>query len=75
MYDSSAPKKSLGQHWLTDIDTLERICDDAELKASDVVVEIGPGQGTLTELLVQKAKQVIAVELDTSLISSLKQII
>ncbi len=64
-------KKSLGQYWLDDQATLEAICQAAELNKDDVVLEIGPGQGALTKLLTQKAKQVIAVELDETLASSL----
>lgn len=66
------PKKSLGQHWLNDKSTLEAIADLAELdKMNDTVLEIGPGPGSLTKLLVKKAKHVIAVELDNNLSSKL----
>lgn len=58
------PKKSLGQHWLKDVNTLRTICDFADLKPKDTVLEIGPGTGTLTKELVKRAGQVIAVELD-----------
>jgi 16S rRNA (adenine1518-N6/adenine1519-N6)-dimethyltransferase len=61
------PKKSLGQHWLEDRSILEDICAAAALQPTDTVLEIGPGPGTLTELLVQKAGQVIAIELDEQL--------
>ena len=60
-------KKSLGQHWLTDVDSLQAICDAAEVGPGDTVLEIGPGLGTLTALLVKEAKRVIAVELDDTL--------
>ncbi len=60
-------KKSLGQHWLDDNPTLEAICDAADLNKDDVVLEIGPGHGTLTTKLLERAKQVIAVEKDESL--------
>lgn len=66
------PKKSLGQHWLKDEQALESICDTAELYPNDVVLEIGPGQGALTKYLVERAKQVIAIELDNNLANSLK---
>ena len=63
--DNTPPaKKSLGQHWLYDEASLRKICDAAELRPEDTVLEIGPGLGTLTELLVQKAGRVVAVELD-----------
>lgn len=57
-------KKSLGQHWLNDQATLEDICDAAELDGDDTVLEIGPGPGSLTKLLVQEVKEVVAVEFD-----------
>ncbi|HSX44938.1 MAG TPA: 16S rRNA (adenine(1518)-N(6)/adenine(1519)-N(6))-dimethyltransferase RsmA [Candidatus Saccharimonadales bacterium] len=60
-------KKSLGQHWLTDQDSLDAIHSAAEITPSDVVLEIGPGLGTLTELLVLSAKEVVAVEFDREL--------
>ncbi len=64
-------KKSLGQHWLKDVKTLEAICDTAEVGMDDVVLEIGPGHGDLTRQLATRAKQVIAVELDEDLATSL----
>lgn len=57
-------KKSLGQHWLTDVKTLEGIVDAAELKPSDTVLEVGPGLGSLTNLLLKLAGRVVAVEKD-----------
>ncbi|MEK7096297.1 MAG: rRNA adenine N-6-methyltransferase family protein, partial [Patescibacteria group bacterium] len=50
----SAPKKSLGQHWLHDEATLNYICDAAELVPTDTVLEIGPGTGTLTKKLLSR---------------------
>jgi 16S rRNA (adenine1518-N6/adenine1519-N6)-dimethyltransferase len=61
------PKKSLGQHWLRDRDTLTHIADCAEVSASDTVLEIGPGLGTLTSELLRRAEKVIAVEFDEEL--------
>ncbi len=71
MTEELQAKKSLGQHWLRDVPTLEAICDAAEVGETDVVLEIGPGQGDLTRLLVKRAKQVIAVEKDEPLVTSL----
>lgn len=65
----TAPKKSLGQHWLYDKDSLNAIATG--IGKSDVVLEIGPGLGTLTELLVNQADQVIAVEFDEKLANEL----
>lgn len=61
------PKKSLGQHWLFDSKSLGSICDSADITPEDTVLEIGPGLGPLTIELTQRAKQVIAVELDEQL--------
>lgn len=61
------PKKSLGQHWLFDSKSLGSICDSADVSPDDTILEIGPGLGPLTIELTQRAKQVIAVELDEQL--------
>jgi 16S rRNA (adenine1518-N6/adenine1519-N6)-dimethyltransferase len=66
-------KKSLGQHWLYDQASLEAMGVAADVKASDVILEIGPGLGTLTELLVKRAERVIAVEFDEKLAAGLPQ--
>lgn len=63
--------KSLGQHWLTDPASLEAMCTAVDVGANDTVLEIGPGLGTLTKLLVAKAKEVIAIELDQKLADEL----
>jgi 16S rRNA (adenine1518-N6/adenine1519-N6)-dimethyltransferase len=69
------PKKSLGQHWLNDEVTLTSICDLANLDKNETVLEIGPGLGSLTKLLVQKAGEVIAVEIDSNLVNQLRTFI
>lgn len=75
MSDLPVAKKYLGQHWLTDAAALQAICEAGEISVEDTVLEIGPGTGTLTKFLVQQAKQVIAVEFDTTLATKLpKQI-
>ena len=61
------PNKSLGQHWLKDRLILEAIADSAEITSDDTVLEIGPGLGTLTSVLLSRAKEVIAVEYDADL--------
>jgi len=66
------PRKRLGQHFLVDPTTLERIADALGPTASDVVIEIGPGRGALTDLLSQRAKRVIAIELDRDLVPYLR---
>jgi 16S rRNA (adenine1518-N6/adenine1519-N6)-dimethyltransferase len=65
------PNKKLGQHWLFDKPTLEAIVSAGQVKAGDVVLEIGPGQGTLTDVLLQKGALVTAVEFDVSLAGEL----
>ena len=67
MADTPFAKKSLGQHWLHDYDSLKAMCDAADVQPIDVVLEIGPGLGTLTELLVEQANRVVAVEFDERL--------
>ena len=63
----SGPRKSLGQHFLSDSRVVSRIIAAAELSPLDTVVEIGPGRGVLTRRLVQEAGLVLALELDTRL--------
>lgn len=67
------PKKSLGQHWLSDEATLEYICDRSNLSQNDTVLEIGPGTGTLTKILLSRGAKVIAVEKDKALAGALAQ--
>lgn len=63
----TAPKKSLGQHWLRDREVLKHIADCAELSKTDTVLEIGPGLGTLTSELLRRTQRVVAVEFDPDL--------
>ena len=67
MASSRGPKKSLGQHWLKEPEILADIAEAAELTGDDVVLEIGPGLGTLTSRLLARANSVTAVEFDTDL--------
>jgi len=67
----AGPKKSLGQHWLKDRDVLATIAEDADIESTDLVLEIGPGLGTLTSELLRRAEKVIAVELDGELAAKL----
>jgi 16S rRNA (adenine1518-N6/adenine1519-N6)-dimethyltransferase len=64
--------KRLGQHFLTDESVLHRIVDALDITASDTVVEIGPGRGALTDLLVERAGRLVAVELDRALAAILR---
>lgn len=60
--------KSLGQNFLIDGNIINKIVDTAEINENSGVIEIGPGFGTLTQCLCKRAKKVIAVEIDKSLI-------
>ena len=63
--------KSLGQNFLHDANQLHRIVAAAELKQSDKVLEVGPGLGPLTELLIEHAGEVLAIEKDARLVQVL----
>ncbi|MEI8289945.1 MAG: 16S rRNA (adenine(1518)-N(6)/adenine(1519)-N(6))-dimethyltransferase RsmA [Verrucomicrobiota bacterium] len=63
--------KSLGQNFLHDGNQLRRIVDMAEIVPADKILEIGPGLGPLTELLLEKAGEVFAVEMDGRLVKFL----
>lgn len=65
--------KSLGQNFLHDGNQLRRIVAAAELSATDQVLEIGPGLGPLTELLLTRAAKVLAIEKDLRLVNFLKE--
>lgn len=65
-------KKQFGQNFLIDPSVLEHILDYSEINKEDLVIEIGPGIGTLTEALCEKAGFVIAIEIDDNLIPILK---
>jgi len=67
------PRKEIGQSFLIDRRVLAKIVAAADLDVTDVVVEIGPGLGTLTEALAQSAGQVIAIEMDERLVKVLHE--
>lgn len=64
------PNKKLGQNFLFDEQSLQTIAQD--VTKEDTVIEIGPGLGTLTAILAEKANKVIAIELDSKMVSILK---
>jgi 16S rRNA (adenine1518-N6/adenine1519-N6)-dimethyltransferase len=64
--------KSLGQNFLHDAHQLQRIADAGEVTKADKVLEIGPGLGPLTELLLARAGEVLAIEMDARLVAVLK---
>jgi 16S rRNA (adenine1518-N6/adenine1519-N6)-dimethyltransferase len=63
--------RSLGQNFLHDANQLRRIVDAAELTTADRILEIGPGLGPLTELLLAQASEVLAIEMDARLVAFL----
>lgn len=75
MSDLPFAKKSLGQHWLTDYTSLSAMCEAVDVQDDDAILEIGPGVGTLTELLVERADTVVAVEFDEELARKLPKLV
>ena len=63
--------KSLGQNFLISEEVVNTIVESSNIEKDDLVIEIGPGLGTLTKYLLDKAKKVICVELDTKMINIL----
>ncbi len=67
-------KKRLGQNFLVDGEVIQDIIDYAQISPDDIIVEIGPGVGFVTEQLVKYAKKVIAIELDEEAIKELQKL-
>ncbi len=70
---SVSPKKHLGQNFLTNNMTIKKVARAAKLSCNDVVLEIGPGIGTLTKEISTRVKKVIAVEKDENMTKILKE--
>ena len=66
-------QKKYGQNFLVDTHVLEKIMDAAQITGEDCVVEIGPGIGTMTQYLAERAGSVVAVEIDKNLIPILQE--
>lgn len=64
--------KNLGQNFLISEEVVEKIVESANIKEDDLVIEIGPGLGTLTKHLLERAGKVICIELDTKMIKILE---
>lgn len=65
--------KTLGQNFLTDINVIRKIVEAGDIGSQDLVVEIGPGIGSMTAELATKAGKVVAVEIDKHLIPALQE--
>ena len=68
---TASPRKALGQYYLLDQDIVHTIVRAADLTSTDIVVEVGPGPGTLTKHLVAEAGRVVAIEMDPALAAAL----
>lgn len=66
-------QKRYGQNFLIDTRVLERIINEAQITSDDMVLEIGPGIGTMTQYLCEAAREVVAVEIDNALIPILEE--
>lgn len=64
--------KALGQNFLISEEVVQTIVDSSQIKKEDLIIEIGPGLGTLTKYLLEKAGKVICIELDKKMINILK---
>jgi len=67
------PSKRLGQHFLRDQRTIHRIIDALNPKSGETIVEIGPGTGALTSVLVERAGRLVAIEFDNKLAPLLQE--
>jgi len=70
---NARPSKGLGQNFLIDKNVLNKIIETADLKPSDIILEIGPGIGTLTQKLAKNTKKIIAIEKDKTMVEILKE--
>lgn len=70
-----APSKHRGQHFVIDVNTVRKVVRDAGIKAGDLVLEVGPGLGSLTLALLEAGARVIAVEIDAGLVRALQEVL
>ncbi len=68
-------KKNFGQNFLVDERVLDKIINAAEIDSNDLVIEVGPGIGTLTQAMAKKAGKVISVEIDKTLVPILGELL
>jgi len=67
------PSKHLGQNFLVDREAVKKIIEAADLKLEDVILEVGPGLGVLTQELAKKVEKVIGIEKDPKMIEILQK--
>src|SRR3954454_12220745 len=67
------PRHRFGQNFMIDQNLVRIVAEAGELSAADVVIEVGPGTGTLTEELLSRAGRVIAIEIDRDLTATLRE--
>ena len=70
-----APHKALGQNFVIDANTVRKVVRDAGVASNDLVVEIGPGLGSLTLALREVGAQVVAVEIDAGMVRALTDVV
>jgi 16S rRNA (adenine1518-N6/adenine1519-N6)-dimethyltransferase len=69
---NTAPRHRFGQNFMVDANIVRLIADAGDLSADDLVIEVGPGTGTLTEELLSRGSKVVAVEIDRDLAGMLR---
>lgn len=73
MQGLSHPRKRFGQNFLIDPWIIQALCEAIQIQSQDSLVEIGPGRGALTQVLLPRVKQLTAIEIDRDLIQHLKK--
>ena len=72
MHRRIVPRKSLGQNFLIDGNIAGKIVELAKISADDLIIEVGPGQGILTQFFLTRAAPIVAIELDSRCVAILK---
>lgn len=70
---STEPRHRFGQNFMIDMNLVRLVAEAGELSRSDLVIEVGPGTGTLTEELLERAGNVVAIEIDRDLVALLRE--
>ena len=71
-HETLFPKRRFGQNFLVDRNVVDRIIAAVNPQPDQTIIEIGPGRGALTSLLIEKAKSVVAIEFDRDLVAQLR---